>query len=235
MKVLAALIIVAVAAAIGLAAPAGAQQTQTFTATLRELNDSGVTGTATITQQGDQITVAIQATGLEANQVHVQHIHSLEGAGDSTCPDASSDADGDGIITLEESAPDYGPVQLALEPFPNAPDGTISFSGTFDAPDDDMATNAVVIHGMSVDGTYEGTLPVACGTIEATGAQPTAPAATPQPAQPTPATGVAVPDTGTGDGSGGSGGSMSIMLLGTAAAVAVAGTGAFALARRRAR
>src|SRR4028118_1358475 len=48
-----------------------------YTTTFTTLNGSGVTGEAVIGYdvQTRTITVAISASGLEANQVHIQHIH----------------------------------------------------------------------------------------------------------------------------------------------------------------
>lgn len=143
--------------------PAG----ETFTVALAELNDSGVSGEVTLTVDGDELTVEIEASGLEADQTHPQHIHGPED-GAATCPGPDADEDGDGTITVQEGAPAYGPVILGLEPFPNVgSDGEVSFSETFELSGelDPLTDRVVVLHGLTVDGEYDASLPVACGEI----------------------------------------------------------------------
>ncbi len=135
------------------------------------LNGSGVSGTATLTLMGDELTVHIQASGLEPGMVHPQHIHGfMENNKNSVCPPMSADTDGDGLIELGEGLPFYGPVILPLEPFPTAPDGTIDYTRTFNVADYmhllPLQNNVIVLHGMTVDGEYIATLPVACGMIK---------------------------------------------------------------------
>ncbi len=81
-----------------------------YTAELSELNGSDVWGMAELTLIGDQLTVKIEATGLEPDMVHPQHIHGFkENNRNSTCPPASADDDGDGLVELGEGLPFYGP------------------------------------------------------------------------------------------------------------------------------
>lgn len=112
------------------------------------------------------------AQGLEANQTHAQHIH---GSGDTnrnaTCPDGSADVDMDGIVSLVEGVPFYGGVLISLTDFPTADaDGNIDYMQTFKIGKDvrPLQNNAIVLHGMTVDGQYWGSLPVACGQITPT-------------------------------------------------------------------
>jgi hypothetical protein len=92
----------------------------TFTANLVPLNNSGVSGTANITLEGNRLTVTINATGLEANQIHPQHIHGRFATGnsgtarDSVAPTATNDADRDGFIEAAEAATSTGPAILPL-------------------------------------------------------------------------------------------------------------------------
>lgn len=125
-----------------------------YYAELDQFNDSGVSGTAMLTLDGDQLTVQIEATGVTPDVEHLQHIHGFEDGTESTCVD--SDA--------------YGPVMVGLEPFPMADaDGNLSYSETLTVDPDmlgDPALRAIVIHGMTVDGEYDAGFPVACGEVE---------------------------------------------------------------------
>lgn len=142
---------------------------KTYTAHISSLNDSGVSGMATLTLMGDQLTVHIQASGLEPGMVHPQHIHGfMDNNKNAVCPPMSADVNGDGLVDLGEGLPFYGPVLLNLTPFPTAPDGTVDYMQTFTVNADllPLQNNVIVLHGMTVDGEYWPTLPVACGEIK---------------------------------------------------------------------
>lgn len=144
-----------------------------FTADLVALNGSGVSGTAHLTLEGDELTVAIHATGLEPNPLHPQHIHGFENPSNSTCPTTAADADGDGLVQVGEGVPFYGPVLRALTPFNTvSAGGTLDYGQTFSGADLDglrplntLQNRAIVLHGLTVDGAYVASLPVACGQI----------------------------------------------------------------------
>lgn len=116
-----------------------------FTAQIQPINGSDVSGTATLILDGDQLTVRVEASGLESDQVHMMHIHGLIDADtglplNSTVPPATDDTDGDGFVEIAEGAASVGPVILPLtsppgggaDDFPTAANGTISFEETFD-------------------------------------------------------------------------------------------------------
>lgn len=155
-----------------------------YTAELSPLNDSGVSGTASLTLDNDLLTVSIDASGLEADQIHPQHIHGrFDDDGnpiDSVFPTAADDTDGDGFIEVAEGAASYGPIIIpltsppggAVENFPTAtPDGTVSFTQTYDLTSDTtfaegfdsedllpLDLREIVIHGLTVaDGVGDGT------------------------------------------------------------------------------
>ncbi|HEV7331349.1 MAG TPA: CHRD domain-containing protein [Flavisolibacter sp.] len=140
-----------------------------YKAYLSPLNNSGVSGMATLTLEGNMLTVTIEASGLTPNQVHPQHIHGfMERNKNAKCPPMSADTDGDGLVELAEGAPFYGPVLLSLTPFPTATaEGNIMYSNTFTIDKEllPLQNNAIVLHGMMVNGTYWPTLPVACAQI----------------------------------------------------------------------
>ena len=151
-------------------AVSNAAKAKTYTVDIAPLNGSGVSGTAELTLMGDQLTVRVYATGLEPDMLHPQHIHGFtENNRNSTCPPASADMNGDGLVDLGEGLPFYGPVLLPLTPFPTAPDGTIDFEMTYtvDSSITPLQNRVIVLHGMTVEGEYVATLPVACGQIKA--------------------------------------------------------------------
>jgi hypothetical protein len=87
----------------------------TVTARLEGSNHSGVTGTATLTAtDSGGLRVVIHSRGLVPGIPHAQHIHGAMGGGHFMCPSAADDTDGDGLLTNEEAAGEYGNVFLAL-------------------------------------------------------------------------------------------------------------------------
>ena len=157
---------------------------KTYAANLEMLNQSGVSGMAELRLDGNMLTVHIMARGLEPNMLHPQHIHGfMETKANAKCPTAEDRneipmspmeaAHPDQLISLQEGADDYGPVQLSLTPFPTAPDGTINYTQTFTVDPKmigPLQNRAIVLHGMTVPAqgggtTYLATLPVACGQI----------------------------------------------------------------------
>lgn len=114
-----------------------------YSSDLLPLNNSGVTGTATLTLQDlDFLTVTINATGLTPNQVHPQHIHGVLN-GNSVIPTLAQDTDRDGFIEVVEGAATYGPILMNLTSppgtvpggFPTAPGGVINFTQTYNLND----------------------------------------------------------------------------------------------------
>lgn len=142
-----------------------------FMAVLESLNDSGVVGVARlVVEDGQYLTVQIEATGLEPSVVHPQHIHGLDKPREnSSCPGPEADANGDGIVSVGEGLPWYGPVVLPLAPF-NLVDGAgeLSYTAMFTIRPESLRPlhkRSIVLHGLSVDGGYVASVPVACGEI----------------------------------------------------------------------
>ena len=141
---------------------------QVYQVDLDALNHSGVEGKATLVLRGDQLRVVVRARGLTPGMVHPQHIHGLDGMMNATCPPPSA-AGTDGLLTLEDGLPFYGPVLQPLEPFPTANKaGVVTYTQTFHVDRDlaDLSDEAIVLHGAFVRGDYVATLPVACGEID---------------------------------------------------------------------
>jgi hypothetical protein len=139
---------------------------------LEPVNNSGIAGTARLALSGSKLYAWLSLGGPIDGEQHMQHIHVPEGEGRGSCPTPDMDRNGDGLVSLEEGVPAYGPPVVSLEPFP-APKGlTFEYSRTLKAPPDlPLDRGVVVVHGMTVNGKYDETIPVACGAIN-----PSAPA-----------------------------------------------------------
>lgn len=149
-----------------------------FTSDLTPLNGSGVNGTANLTLNKNELTVRIEARGLEPDVTHLMHIHGIIAETGhpavSTLPTTANDTDGDGFIEMAEGLPAYGPVLLPLTSppggatadYPTAPGGIINFEQIYQLPDlgiyaDDFSVaellpltwREIVLHGMTVEGT----------------------------------------------------------------------------------
>lgn len=142
-----------------------------YRASLGALNNSGVHGTATLMLEGNMLTVTVEAMGLEAGKPHPQHIHGFtENNRNSTCPTSAFDTNGDGLIDLGESVPAYGPILLDLAPMPTADAmGNVRYTRSFTINSNllPLQNRAIVLHGLTVNGQYVATLPVACGQVMA--------------------------------------------------------------------
>ncbi|WP_157514620.1 hypothetical protein [Christiangramia portivictoriae] len=149
--------------------------TMVYKTCAKELNDSGVIALASVAKTGNKFDVTVLATNTTAGMSHLQHIHGfapVQGVQqDATCPTMDA-AGADGILTLAEGEPFYGPVQLGLsvsgDQYPVADaNGNYIYERVFTLSADEMENltsldkNVIVIHGL--DGNA--TLPVACGEL----------------------------------------------------------------------
>ncbi|MFD5097533.1 hypothetical protein [Streptomyces albidochromogenes] len=91
-----------------------ARHGRNYQADLRQLNDSGASGTAQLSLQGRQLTVKIDSQGLVPGQPHAQHIHGSTDGHNHHCPDKSADSNGDGVVTTTEGLPAYGNINISL-------------------------------------------------------------------------------------------------------------------------
>ena len=92
----------------------GASKTVTLKAQLRELNNSGASGTATAVVRNQKIRhIEVHAKGLTPNAPHAQHIHYGQQALNE-CPTLALDANHDGRLNTVEGIPAYGPVVVSL-------------------------------------------------------------------------------------------------------------------------
>ncbi|CCG03560.1 hypothetical protein [Blastococcus saxobsidens] len=141
---------------------------------LGALNGSGVSGTGMVTLEGNSATVMIEASGLLAGSPHAQHFH-IGAKGE--CPTDAADTDGDGFLSTTEGAPAYGAIGtslttegdtspdsgLAIDRFPTAEGGTVSYERTFEISTEVQesfaaGTAVLVLHGVDKNGSgaYDG-------------------------------------------------------------------------------
>jgi Cu/Zn superoxide dismutase len=165
--------------------------TSRFTAeadTIAYNGDADAQATAKLTLQGNRLHVVVDASGVEPNKVHPQHIHGF-GKGknkerNATCPTGAQDDNGDGVVDVPEGLETYGQILLPLTDangdFPVADaDGTYHFEATYKIKRGrltPLVNREIVIHGAVPPAKYTGedpppdqywaSLPVACGQIE---------------------------------------------------------------------
>jgi hypothetical protein len=143
------------ASALALMASTALAAPITFESDLAPLNDSGATGSATLTYDDEtqELRVQITASGL-ADGAHAMHIHGLFDEGNdgdpinsiAPLPESDFDDNNDGILTVAEGADAYGAIILPLTESGGAdsndfPVGTnIDYDRTFDFSADDADT-----------------------------------------------------------------------------------------------
>jgi len=142
-----------------------------FVVEMVQLNSSGVYAEVELELvNGNTLKVEIEASGLEPGKPHPQHIHGIDNpVKNSTCPGLDADSDGDGIITVGEGFPSYGPIILPLVPFDLVDaSGNLDYEATFTINPGTLQPlhkRTIVMHGMTVNGAYVPSLPIACGEI----------------------------------------------------------------------
>ena len=147
-------------------------ESREFVANMVQLNSSGVYAEVELElTDGKTLTVSIEASGLEPGKPHPQHIHGLDKpVRNATCPGIEADTDGDGIISIGEGVPSFGPIILPLNPFDLVDEsGNLEYEATFTINPGTLQPlhkRAVVLHGLTVNGEYIPSLPIACGEIQ---------------------------------------------------------------------
>ncbi|MCO5177636.1 MAG: superoxide dismutase family protein [Thermomicrobiales bacterium] len=159
--------------------PTPPTEPQTVHADLGALNDSGVTGTADLTLDGNTLTVSIVADGLTANDIHAMHLHGFNDGTAAACPTDEADTNEDGIISMDEAVVVTGGAVFPFTPFPSADDdGTATLTETYTLTDDqvaqltDLSSMAVMVHGGMVDDDFVDDLPIACGDLDVASEEP---------------------------------------------------------------
>jgi hypothetical protein len=135
---------------------------QHFTTSLTALNNSGVSGSGTLLLNSDnKLKINVSLNGLETTGAHEVAIRGL-GSGNATCPTSAADTNHDGTISLAEAQPSFGNVLMALSTAQQAGEQLTASSSWLP-----LTSRTVVVLGKTVNGAYDATLPVACGTIAA--------------------------------------------------------------------
>jgi hypothetical protein len=133
---------------------------QHFTTTLTALNSSGVGGSGTFLLNGDnKLKINLSLSGLEANQSHEVAIRGLA-SGNATCPTSAADTNKDGLVSLAEAQPSFGNVLTGLSTAQQSGEQLTAAASWLP-----LTSRTVVVLGKTVNGAYDATLPVACGTI----------------------------------------------------------------------
>ncbi len=146
---------------------------QTYVAAMAPLNNSGVYAEIELTvKNGNRLKVEIEASGMEPGKPHPQHIHGKDNpVANATCPGPEADSDGDGVVSVGEGLPAYGPIILPLVPFDLVDAaGNLDYEATFRINPgalQPLHKRTIVLHGMTVNGSYVPSLPIACGEIVA--------------------------------------------------------------------
>lgn len=137
---------------------------------LAPLNNSGVYGEVELKLKGKMLHISIEAHGLEPGKIHPQHIHGFNNpVKKSTCPGIEADSNADGIISVQEGLPAYGPIILPLTPFDLVEaNGKLEYEASFKinpSTVQPLEKRVVLLHGMTVNNQYIPSLPIACGKI----------------------------------------------------------------------
>jgi len=157
----------AAAAATALLLPAARALAEpvTYTATFNPVNNSGVTGTADLALDGSTLTVSVNATGLEPNQNHPQHIHGFANGTPSVIPPfpptPDVDTNGNGLLDDPEAEALIGPPILGLTGTNST--GNVSPAGSGEPGGENApSTVATDYPAVGADGalTYQGTFTV---------------------------------------------------------------------------
>jgi hypothetical protein len=246
---LAALAALPAALTLGLASPASAAEGDTHQIDLHQLSDSGASGTAFLSLEGDQLTVKIEGQGYTPNAPHAQHIHGSTEGKDFRCPTAEADKDGDGIVSTVEGIPSYGDIMislttkgdtskdsgLAVDRMPKADEnGDLSYERTIEVSDDvaeHIKDLHVVQHGL--DANDNGKYDAEAGKSQL---DPKLPLEATAPSTCGMVKGAAIgsmPEGGVETGGEGTGGVESPGLLAAGGAGLIGAAGALVLARRR--
>ena len=88
---------------------------ETVSVRLQDVNNTGASGTATLTvDSAGDLTVQIRSTGLAPNLPHLQHLHGAMNGMAFHCPSRASGQNGDRYVSYDEGMPMYGGIVISL-------------------------------------------------------------------------------------------------------------------------
>lgn len=137
-----------------------------YRSSTRAYNDSGAEATVLLAHDMDSgtVTAIVQAMGVEAGQLHPQHIHSFIDGKQSILPASTRDGDGDGYVEAAGTIPDLGAIRIPL---------TLSDTGGY--------PRAVADQQAADPGTDSPTAPGTDSPTDPSGEAPTTPVGDPPP------------------------------------------------------
>jgi hypothetical protein len=108
----------------------------TYRAELQTINAgvgaNAATGTATLSIEGDQLTIIVDMQDAPPNMMHLQHYHGFVDGRDATCAGPEQDTNADGIVDLIETQEVSG---ITLVPFHKNPAGLNIAAQTYPTSD----------------------------------------------------------------------------------------------------
>lgn len=96
---------------------------RTFRAQISSFNEKAndnrsVSGNVTLEVSEDQLHITVEASGLQPNMMHLQHLHGSKEGSETSCPDSSADNNQDGLIDITEA---YDVAGVTMIPFHDNP------------------------------------------------------------------------------------------------------------------
>lgn len=156
-----------------------------YQAQISSLNENAnegrsISGNVTLKILGDQLQITVEASGLEPNMMHLQHLHGSKEGGDTNCPDSGADTNDDQIVDITEAYEVAGvtmipfhenpsSMEIDTETYPTADEsGNIlyqevvdlnelrnSFNEKFDGEELDFSRFTYLIHGVQEEAVPE--------------------------------------------------------------------------------
>lgn len=163
---------------------------EVYRAQISSLNEDvnkgrNVSGNVTLEIQGDELQIMVEASGLEPNMQHLQHLHGIKEGTETTCPDSAADKNDDGVVDITEATKSAGitmipfhgdPVNMTIKThsYPESDvDGNLTYRQTVDLDslrtafknkfgweELDFSRFTYMIHGVE-----EGSLPETAGSV----------------------------------------------------------------------
>lgn len=94
-----------------------------YRASISSLNEKinagrDVSGNVVLEVQGDELMITVEASGLEPNMQHLQHLHGMKDGTETTCPDTAADTNDDGVVDITEAVETAGVTMIPFHADP---------------------------------------------------------------------------------------------------------------------